>query len=283
MKIDFLVPGINKCGTTTLCYLLGQHPQIFIPEMKEPHHFNRPDVVEHRPAYEGLFAPAVSGQLLGEGSQMYSTAEFAELVCTRLKQENPQMKFIFSVRNPLKRIESSYREFHHSGPHYAVNAPFGLGRAIRELPALLDDSHYWTRIQAFREHFSDEQIMVVFLEDLQRDPAVELARCYEFLGVDATFHNPSAGAQLNSRDEKFYDTRLLRLLRTNRFTGFKLAKISVPRQNELFARLGLRQKFAKSLQWEGVSKAETVDILRPDIQQFLAFYGKPADYWPEFA
>ena len=92
--------------------------------------------------------------------------------------------------------------------------------------------------------------------------------------------NPQA--QLNSRDEKFYDTRLLRLLRTNRFTGFKLAKISVPRQNELFSRLGLRQKFAKSLQWEGASKADTVNALRQDVQQFLAFYGKPADYWPEF-
>lgn len=283
MKIDFLVPGINKCGTTTLCYLLGEHPQIFIPEMKEPHHFNRSDVIEHRSAYEGLFREAQPGQLLGEGSQMYSTEEFGELVSARLAVENPQMKLIFCVRNPLKRIESSYREFHHSGPHYAVNAPFGIANAIAGLPALLADSHYWTRLQCFRKHFSDEQILVVFLEDLQKNPQQELARCYEFLGVDSTYHNPSAGAQLNSRDEKLYDTRLLRLLRTNNFTGYKLAKISVPKQNRLFSRLGLRRPFTKPLEWETSTRQQVVRALRDDIQQFLQYSGKPADFWKEFA
>src|SRR5690606_30602674 len=146
-------------------------------------------VVEHRPAYEGLFRGAQEGQLRGEGSQMYSTEEFGELVSARLVQENPQMKLIFCVRNPLKRIESSYREFHHSGPHYAVNAPFGLANAIAGLPALLKDSHPWTRLQCIRKHFSDEQILVVFLEDLQKHPQRELARCYKFLGVNPSFHN----------------------------------------------------------------------------------------------
>lgn len=283
MKIDFLVPGINKCGTTTLCYLLGEHPQLFIPEMKEPHHFNRSDMIEHRPAYEGLFRQAQAGQLLGEGSQMYSTEEFGELVSARLALENPQMKLIFCVRNPLKRIESSYREFHHSGPHYAVNAPFGIANAIAGLPALLADSHYWSRLQSFRKHFSDEQILVVFLEDLQKNPQQELERCYSFLGVDAEYHNPSAGAQLNSRDEKLYDTRLLRFLRTNEFTGYKLAKLSVSKQNRLFSRLGLRRPFTKPLEWEGPIKNKVVHALREDIQQFLEYAGKPSDFWKEFS
>lgn len=34
--LDFLVPGISKCGTTSLCALLNQHPHLFIPEEKEP-------------------------------------------------------------------------------------------------------------------------------------------------------------------------------------------------------------------------------------------------------
>ncbi|WP_373386658.1 sulfotransferase [Pseudomonas alcaligenes] len=283
MKIDFLVPGINKCGTTTLCYLLGEHPQIFIPSMKEPHHFNRPDVIEHRPAYEGLFRDAQQGQLLGEGSQMYSTEEFGDLVSQRLAKENPQMKLIFCVRNPLKRIESSYREFHHSGPHYAVNAPFGIANAIAGLPALLADSRYWTRLQSFRKHFSDEQILVIFLEDLQKAPQQELSRCYSFLGVDAHYQNPSAGAQLNSRDEKLYDTRLLRFLRTNRFTGYKLARLSVPTQNRLFSRIGLRRPFTKSLEWDSPTRELVVNTLREDIQQFLKYCDKKADFWKEFA
>lgn len=282
MKIDFLVPGINKCGTTTLCYLLSEHPQIFIPTIKEPHFFNRPDMLEQRPIYEALFSDATASQLLGEGSQMYSTPEFGELVSERLALENPALKLIFCVRNPLKRIESSYREFHHSGPHYAVNAPFGIANAIADLPALLDDSHYWARIQCFRKHFDDKQILVVFLEDLQRSPLQELKRCYQFLGVEANFKNPSAGAQLNSRDEKLYDTKLLRWLRTNRLTGFKLARISIQKQNKLFTRLRLRRPFTTPLEWDEDTKQYVVNTLRSDIQIFLKHCNKPNNFWDEF-
>ncbi|MBW7012644.1 sulfotransferase domain-containing protein [Pseudomonas sp. N040] len=283
MKMDFMVPGISKCGTTTLCYLLGEHPQIFVPAFKEPHHFIRADLESDAEAYRALFAAATPEQLCGEGSQMYATPQFEELVSTRLQQNNPQMKLIFCVRNPLKRIESSYREFHHSGAKYAVNAPFGISQAIAGLPALLQDSHYWQRLQPFRQRFGDGQILVVFLEDLQRDAQHELARCYRFLGVDATFQNPSAGTRLNSQEEKRYDTRLLRFLRTNPHTGFKLAKIPLPMQERFFTAVGMRPRFRGALDWEPGSREYVVQTLRDDIQRLLAYCNKAADYWPEFA
>lgn len=284
MKIDFLVPGISKCGTTTLCYLLSEHPGIFIPEIKEPHHFIRDDLESNRPLYESLFAPAKPGQLLGEGSQMYCTVEFEERVSARVHQHNPEMKLIFSVRNPFKRIESSYREFHHSGPCYAVNAPFGIDDALTGLPALLGDSLYWQRLQSYRRHFRDDQILVVFLEDLQKDPQTTLQRCYQFLGVDDTFVNAEASTtQLNSGDEKLYDTRLLRFLRTNELTGYKLARLSIPTQDRIFRRMGLRRPFTKPIEWDGASRARVIDTLKADMAEFLSYCGRPANFWKEFA
>jgi hypothetical protein len=284
MKIDFLVPGISKCGTTTLCYLLGEHPDIFIPEIKEPHHFNREDLEGHRPFYESLFASAKPNQLLGEGSQLYSTMEFEERVSKRTHEHNPEMKLIFSVRNPFKRIESSYREFHHSGPCYAVNAPFGINDAMTSLPVLLGDSLYWQRLQRYRRHFRDDQILVVFLEDLQKDPQTALKRCYEFLGVDSTFTNNSANTtQLNSGEEKLYDTRLLRLLRTNEFTGYKIARLSIPTQDKIFRRIGLRRPFTAPIEWDSSSRARVVNALKTDIGEFLTYCGRPKNFWEEFA
>lgn len=284
MKIDFLVPGISKCGTTTLCYLLGEHPEIFIPEIKEPNYFTRKDLAEHRHLYEQLFEPAKPGQLLGEGSQMYCTVEFEELVSARVCEHNPEMKLIFSVRNPFKRIESSYREFHHSGPCYAVNAPYGINEAMSGLPALLGDSHYWQRLQSYRKHFRDDQILVVFLEDLQKDPQRVLKQCYEFLGVDSSFINDTANStQLNSGEEKLYDTRLLRFLRTNEFTGYKMARLSIPEQDRIFRRLGLRRPFTQPVQWSDEARARVVNTLKADIAEFLKYCGRPADFWKEFA
>lgn len=283
MKMDFMVPGISKCGTTTLCHQLGEHPQIFLPPEKEPHHFIRSDMSSDEAAYKSLFATARPGQLLGEGSQMYASQGYEELVSLRLQQHNPQMKLIFCARNPLTRIESSYREFHHSGAKYAVNAPFGIANALRELPALLQDSHYWQRLQPFRQRFGDEQILVVLLEDLQRDAQHELARCYRFLGVDATFQNPSAGTRLNSQEEKRYDSRLLRFLRTNPHTGFKLSRVPLPLQERFFTAVGMRPRFKRSLVWEPGVREQVIGALREDIHSFLAYCGKPADYWPDFA
>ena len=40
-KPDFFIVGAPKCGTTSLYYYLRQHPQIFMPDYKEPHYFGK--------------------------------------------------------------------------------------------------------------------------------------------------------------------------------------------------------------------------------------------------
>ena len=36
---DFFIIGHQKCGTTALYLMLKSHPQIFLPEVKEPRYF----------------------------------------------------------------------------------------------------------------------------------------------------------------------------------------------------------------------------------------------------
>ncbi len=37
---SFLVLGAPKCGTTSLCHYLAQHPEVFVPPEKEPRFFD---------------------------------------------------------------------------------------------------------------------------------------------------------------------------------------------------------------------------------------------------
>ena len=37
---DFFIVGAPKCGTTAMFYYLKQHPEIFMPEQKEPRFFS---------------------------------------------------------------------------------------------------------------------------------------------------------------------------------------------------------------------------------------------------
>ncbi len=77
---DFFIVGQPKCGTTALYEMLRRHPQIYMPELKEPRFFARelqpaarrgdarsraPQTLEE---YLALFAPARPEQRAGEAS-----------------------------------------------------------------------------------------------------------------------------------------------------------------------------------------------------------------------
>src|ERR1700710_1947025 len=85
---DFFIVGHQKCGTTALYLMLSSHPQIFMPDVKEPWFFarelrprsknagsrSRPSTLE---MYLSLFAGAGPGQLVGEASPQYIRSQTA--------------------------------------------------------------------------------------------------------------------------------------------------------------------------------------------------------------
>ncbi|MEM6579936.1 MAG: sulfotransferase [Pseudomonadota bacterium] len=278
VKLDFLVPGFSKCGTTTLCSLLNQHPQIYIPELKEPWYFSSSDYPDRQSDYVKHFAPALPQQKLGEGSVSYSGYLKEDLSISRILDNNAQCRIIFIARNPVRRIESSYREMHHSGVQFGLNAPFSLSENLEVFPQMINDSLFFERISKWVTAFGEEAILVVFLEDLQRDPAGELRRCFSHLGVSPEFELRDQ-APLNAGSSKYYDTKLLRYLRCRPWSGFKLAKLNPVQQDRLFIPLGLRKAFRKPVIWDEWSLQTVRERVQPDSYRFLSEYGKPSDYW----
>jgi hypothetical protein len=281
MRIDFFVAGFSKCGTTTLCAILGEHPGIFVPEEKEPNFFAHS--FDHGwDWYAKFFAGARQGQRLGEGSTFYSSGEYAEIACRRIVEHFPEARFIFIARNPIKRLESSYRELHHSGATYAVNAPYSIGQALRECPAMIDDTLYWQRLSSYRKYVPDDRILPMLLEDFQRQPAVELARCFKFLGVDPSVRIENLDRRLNPGAAKLYDSRLMRFIRTHGWTTRLWNRLSEPRRAQLTKALGLRKPFKGPVQWDAETRAWLIEQIGDDARRFLAHCGKPVDYWELF-
>ena len=48
-RLDFIVPGAQKSGTTALHYFLKKHPQIALPDRQEMHFFDDEGIFSHRP------------------------------------------------------------------------------------------------------------------------------------------------------------------------------------------------------------------------------------------
>ena len=278
MRLDFLVPGFSKCGTTSLCGLLGEHPEIFIPAAKEPCFFAY-NYARGWDWYEASFRNADADQICGEGSTFYSTEEYGDIACQRVLDRFPDVRFIFIARHPLRRLESSFREMHHSGYKYGIQADLSIETTLRSLPNMVQDTLFWQRISTFRRYVSDDRIHVLFLEDFRRDPLLELRRCFRFLQVDADVTIPHLTRQLNPGSQKYYDTPLYRALQQLPGVGPTWASLPISFRENLVRRVGLRKPFRGKFEWPAETLSWLLPLLRLEAHDFLQWSGKPVDFW----
>jgi hypothetical protein len=158
---DFVIIGAMKAGTTTLFRRLGQHPEIALPEVKEPHFFSWDQRwAKGQEWYHSLFESCDG--ITGEASASYSYAATADLVARRMSGVIPAARLIYSLRDPIERIRSHYR-------HQVIRA-----RESRTFPEAVQgvDNEYVTAslygevVNAYLRHFDNEQLLIFRLEDL---------------------------------------------------------------------------------------------------------------------
>ena len=108
-KPGFFIVGAPKCGTTSFYHYLRQHPQIFMPDNKEPHYFGSDlkkrsdEFIKTEEEYLSLFKDADSSQMAGEASTFYLYSKAAQ---KEIKGFNPHAKIIIMLRNPIDFLHS---------------------------------------------------------------------------------------------------------------------------------------------------------------------------------
>jgi len=277
-NVDFFVAGFSKCGTTTLCSALGQHPDVFIPVEKEPWFFSNPKFEQKMDWYKNMFVNSATHQKLGEGSTSYSSSLVDELTSQRIAQALPEARFIFIARNPIKRIESSFREMHNSAVLFGQNAEFKLSDEFCRSPQVIADSCYRERLNVYQRKFPSTSILVVFFEDFISQPDQVLRQCWQHIGVDAEYQIDNI-KHLNEGSTKLKDTRLLRALRIFGPTGRLISKLTPQEQDKVFVRLRLRRLFSEPVHWDAQAKEMFLTKVLPDATQFLTDHGKTDELW----
>lgn len=195
---DFIIGGAPKCGTTSLHFILDQHPLIGLPE-DEIHYFdaddpithpdfffhqkgelihydNRPENEDFRAAYAARFEPFADLPLIGEDSTTYL---FSESAPHRIKAMLPEARLIFMLRDPVKRAYSQYWHLVKSG---RVTCRFE--RAIHEQRSLILGSTYLPHLKTYIDQFGEDRVKVVLFEDFIADNQATLDNVTDFLGTD---------------------------------------------------------------------------------------------------
>jgi hypothetical protein len=218
---DFFIVGHPKCGTTALYGMLRRHPQIFMPDFKEPWYFAgdmRPRfqparsgaVPETLDAYLSLFEPAGAGQVVGEASSSYLRSREAP---GRIAELRPDARIIAIFREPASFLVSLHRQLllDHIETSKDLRDALALEPARREgrriprrshLPQMLlysDHVRYVEQLKRYREAFAAEQILVLIYEDFRADNAGTLRRVQQFLGVREEAEPEALEANTSSR------------------------------------------------------------------------------------
>lgn len=268
---NFLVIGTAKSGTSTLLHLLRQHPDVGLASAWEPDFFAHDrSFAQGLGFYRRYFAACHGKTAIGEKSWRYSVQDCYPRARERIARHLPQARLIYIAREPLARVTSLWMERRSSG----VPTSPDFNRSIREDPVYVESSLYWKQIDAYRQHFADERILVLFFEDLVADQAATLRAVQGFLGLkerppnEAVLANPSKG--------KKHDTTIARALR-----GVPILdrlRDRAPRAVRAWGRRLLKQDIEPP-GWEAATREWFLREIEQDNRMFLARYGKPPGFW----
>jgi len=289
-----MVVGAAKAGTTTLCTLLGLHPEVFMTEPKEPRFFSWDELYARGfEWYEALYQKAGDARMRGEGSQSYTIRRLFPHAARRIAEYAPDLKLIYIVRHPLERMESSWLEMRswEYGRLRGFLRNAGVGPSIvnpnfneavrRNTAAYEDSSNYWNEISVYRNLYPDEQILVLFFDDLKADYRAVVRKCWDFLGVDPTVPIEGSPPRLNEAADKKLQRRVFWC--TLHIPGLDLFyRLTSVRFETAWKRLNrclLSAESAGRPCWDPALRREVWERLRPDIEKFLEFYGRPKDLW----
>lgn len=175
---SFIIPGAGKSGTNSIRSYLNEHPQIYFCRAKEPNFFAHA-YDQGEDWYEGLFSGAGDASATGEASTHYFWYPES---ASRIHEYNPEMRLVFSLRDPVRRAYSDYT---------AKLSRAGEASSFRDVvdndTTLLAHSRYHTNLKRYLDVFPREQIHVIVFDDFVSDRNSVLAGICGFLGVDDSF------------------------------------------------------------------------------------------------
>ena len=278
VKPDFLGIGAQKCASTWLYRMLAAHPEVGVSQEKEVDFFSFH--FDHGYQwYERKFEDCQNKSSAGEISPSY----FCEpAVPERVRQYIPDARILVSFREPIQRALSNHRHEVRVGHFTGAELSFEAG--LKNNPMYIDQGRYASHLKRWLRYFPSEQILVLLMDDIEKDPSACAKKVYEFLGVDPAFEP----TELLERFNKSYANRSRKLL------GIKEALYNLTRMPgggwiwKAATSLGLRNLYrnVNKVSSELVIPApaeRTLDELRseflPEVRELSELIGRPLDSW----
>ena len=230
---DFMIIGAQKSGTTTLHFLLNQHPNLTGSNPKELHYFDKlPKDRNSLEWYKSHFSTSIFKKrcLFFESTPNYL---YHSHIPVELFDLNPLLRFIVMLRNPVTRCFSAWNMYKNAFEQYKKNSSlliskdspifqyFFKGRKTfptldecldieqklitenqTKEPALLRRGLYYDQLVNYFKSFHPDNFYIVESEDFRSNVISHLDQIVEFLGVPP-FNKTKLNVQ--NQHERYYD------------------------------------------------------------------------------
>jgi len=192
-RLDFILAGAQKSGTTALHYFLATQPKITMGDQQEMHFFDDDAMFAGPVDYEQLhkhYPQLAPSTIAGDCTPSYI---YYEPAAERIWQYNPKIKLLVLLRNPVERAFA-----HWNMQRFKGREPLDFFDAVREEKtriagappaearrfAYVDRGFYARQLERLFKFFPREHVKVVKFEEFKDKQRETLVSIFSFLGVE---------------------------------------------------------------------------------------------------
>jgi len=189
---DFIGIGAMRCGTTWIADKIRKHPEVFMPEIFKELHFFDQFYYKGIEWFELNFNKKEKSQIAGEFTPKYLRDEKVPYL---IKKHYPNSKLIISIRNPIERAFSHYNFLQ---KNKGIKSDFYNSLFDKNYEILIAGL-YGEQIQTYLKLFPQNNIHIIFFEDIISNPKDVVKKLYAFLEIDHHFRPMELSKILNKR------------------------------------------------------------------------------------
>ena len=290
---NFFCLGAAKSGTTTLYDILRQHPEIYIPNFKEPHFFDIPENFENGLEwYERNYYKKADKKIITDFTPSYL---FTESAPKRIfKSLGKDIKFLVIFRNPVDRAYSHY--LHSKRDNHEIEIfEEALELEVSRLKKYKDQFDYLSylrhsylqqglyaeMIARYLQYFSLDNFLFIHFEDeFMKDRDFTIRKILDFLKIDNSI---LLNTDIRSNPSSKEKSRVLNKIIRTRGWLRKVMKFIVPSiQLRQIIRNRIQRANSKEFKFQQLSQELKSDILekyfREDISNLERIINKKMNW-----
>jgi len=275
-KVNTLIIGAGRSGTTSLYSYLEAHREVCFSNIKEVHYFSIKELYKKGEKYYHSFFRKNNQAPVIASADTYLLMDHEAI--SRIHAYNPDMKLIVMLRDPVYRAYSSYNYSVNYGHHDAYHSfldSIDLEKDIRKEPDIVDRNNkghfygglYFEHLSKWTSVFPRENILLLKTSDLKESPQEFSKQLFSFLGL-SNIQNEigqanAAAVPRNIKLEKFLLDRDLPLRKVIRDVTPRFLK-------NLIMKSGVVDKLHDTNRKEQALKP----LLKEEIERALPYFSK---------